>query len=366
LFRADYFDIGKRLLGTNSGVGYAYDGHGRRTEIQHADGSRRVQMYSSQGRLMYGLHLAPPGIVAEGRNLYFYIQDRLVAEYRPDAAQDWLQYVHTDTLGTPVVRSNLAAQEIADSRRWYEPYGFTQWYPASSGVGYTGHFFDRDTELVYMQQRYYDPITGRFLSVDPVVTNASNGSFFNRYEYARNNPYKFKDPDGRSPAHGFLIGAGLELTVQVLQFASDSRDGISLGDVMISGVAGAAGVGLAGKFGQLGGLLADAATSAISSAAKGHPVTALGVAADVGLGKLGSAAAKPVIKSGPDYKVGERQAGRLERIGNKEGARPAQRERAESARPNLEKGVEQQAAKAGVVASGAGSAVVNSTEEKPK
>ncbi len=48
-----------------------------------------------------------------------------------------------------------------------------------------------------MQQRYYDPIAGRFLSVDPVVTDAKTGSSFNRYVYGNNIPYKFKDPDGR-------------------------------------------------------------------------------------------------------------------------------------------------------------------------
>jgi hypothetical protein len=37
---------------------------------------------------------------------------------------------------------------------------------------------------------------GRFLSVDP-VTATSVGGNFNRYWYANDNPYKFKDPDGR-------------------------------------------------------------------------------------------------------------------------------------------------------------------------
>lgn len=48
-----------------------------------------------------------------------------------------------------------------------------------------------------MQQRYYDQSLGRFLSVDPVTANAANGSNFNRYWYANNNPYRFVDPDGR-------------------------------------------------------------------------------------------------------------------------------------------------------------------------
>jgi hypothetical protein len=37
----------------------------------------------------------------------------------------------------------------------------------------------------------------RFLSVDPVKTDEKNGTNFNRYWYANNNPYRFTDPDGR-------------------------------------------------------------------------------------------------------------------------------------------------------------------------
>lgn len=48
-----------------------------------------------------------------------------------------------------------------------------------------------------MQQRYYDPVAGRFLSIDPVTTDANTGSSFNRYAYATNNPFKYIDPDGR-------------------------------------------------------------------------------------------------------------------------------------------------------------------------
>lgn len=48
-----------------------------------------------------------------------------------------------------------------------------------------------------MQQRYYDPLIGRFLSVDPVAAYGSDTRYFNRYWYAAGNPYKFTDPDGR-------------------------------------------------------------------------------------------------------------------------------------------------------------------------
>jgi hypothetical protein len=48
-----------------------------------------------------------------------------------------------------------------------------------------------------MQQRYYDPVVGRFLSVDPVGVFTADGKNFNRYWYADNNPYRYIDPDGR-------------------------------------------------------------------------------------------------------------------------------------------------------------------------
>jgi RHS repeat-associated protein len=59
---------------------------------------------------------------------------------------------------------------------------------------------DPETGLTYMQQRYYDPMAGRFMSVDPVLTDGNTGASFNRYVYANNNPHKYTDPDGRNPA----------------------------------------------------------------------------------------------------------------------------------------------------------------------
>ena len=74
-----------------------------------------------------------------------------------------------------------------------------------------------------MQQRYYDPLAARFLSVDPVTTSAKDGSFFGRYHYANNNPFKFKDPDGREPdcdCSGGTTNAGLPtspvVTLQII------------------------------------------------------------------------------------------------------------------------------------------------------
>jgi len=112
-------------------------------------------------------------------------------------------YVHTDGLGSPVAKTDSNGTVISRTR--YEPYG----YVASGDqptIGFTGHVNDVDTGLTYMQQRYYDPVAGRFLSIDPVVTDANTGGSFNRYVYANNSPYKYVDPDGRQERAAEALG----------------------------------------------------------------------------------------------------------------------------------------------------------------
>jgi RHS repeat-associated protein len=83
------------------------------------------------------------------------------------------------------------------SRTRYEPYGATA-AGTEPTIGFTGHLNAANLGLVDMQQRFYDPVAGRFLSVDPVVTDANTGGSFNRYVYVNNNPFRYIDPDGRN------------------------------------------------------------------------------------------------------------------------------------------------------------------------
>ncbi|GAP67179.1 hypothetical protein MBSD_n2495 [Mizugakiibacter sediminis] len=104
-------------------------------------------------------------------------------------------YYHTDALGSPVAVTDASRNVI--ERTQYAPYGDTLNRPLHDGPGYTGHETDAATGLVYAQQRYYDPVLGRFLSADPVAASGSSGANFNRFRYANDNPYRYYDPDGR-------------------------------------------------------------------------------------------------------------------------------------------------------------------------
>jgi RHS repeat-associated protein len=186
-----YFDIGNRLRHAVGKGFYDYDGHGRRGWVVWSNGSTQLNAYTgtgAAGRLMFSNHST------KGGTRYVYLGDKLIAEHNN---QTGVSYSHTDALGSPVARTNGAGQ-IIGSRTRYEPYGATAAGDVPQGIGFTGHVNDPDTGLVYMQQRYYDSIAGRFLSVDPVVTDSSSGAHFGRYHYARNSPFTFVDPDGRA------------------------------------------------------------------------------------------------------------------------------------------------------------------------
>ena len=115
------------------------------------------------------------------------------------------KYQHTDALGSPVATTKKAVlatdPPVVLSRMSYTPYGAPTM--PMDGVGYTGHFVDAGTQLTYMQQRYYDPQMGRFLSGDPLPAFTPNALRLSRYGYANANPYRFTDMDGRDPGDPF-------------------------------------------------------------------------------------------------------------------------------------------------------------------
>jgi RHS repeat-associated protein len=182
--QAYVFDQGNRMTSAPGKATYGYDGLGHRISVIGTDGVNRVQVYSQGGQLMYA---GPTGSTG---TKYIYMHNHVLAEAGPGG----VQYDHTDGLGSPVARTDASAALLSRTR--YEPYGYTA-AGTVPGIGFTGHVNDADTSLVYMQQRYYDPVAGRFLSIDPVTTDANTGGSFNRYAYANNSPYKYIDPDGR-------------------------------------------------------------------------------------------------------------------------------------------------------------------------
>lgn len=62
---------------------------------------------------------------------------------------------------------------------------------------YRGYYYDTETKLYYLQTRYYDPETGRFLNMDSIdYADPENLNGLNLYAYCNNNPVMYVDPTG--------------------------------------------------------------------------------------------------------------------------------------------------------------------------
>lgn len=187
------FDTANRVTSIAGKESYLYDGYGRRVQITRtSDGKISYPIYSMSGQL----------IMEEDQRSgkttdYVSLNGSLVAKRTaPIGTTTWTTfYEHTDALHSAVTETDAQGNVFGMTR--YTPYGEPTSGNYLQGPGFTGHVTDAATGLSYMQQRYYDPVLGRFLSVDPIATNPDTGSSFNRYDYVNDNPYSFVDPDGR-------------------------------------------------------------------------------------------------------------------------------------------------------------------------
>ena len=199
------FDYGNRLRST-AGQSYRYDADGRHVRQDSAGTSLKYSYYAKDGRLLW--QRDEP---ASKRINNVYLAGSLLAEItRPIGnTTATISYFHTDALGSPIAKTNAAGAIIETSE--YEPYGRLLNRNNDDRAGYTGHVMDAASGLTYMQQRYYDPAIGAFLSVDPVTAYSNPVGAFNRYRYANNNPYMFTDPDGRRGKFQYLHVVGQRL-----------------------------------------------------------------------------------------------------------------------------------------------------------
>ena len=65
---------------------------------------------------------------------------------------------------------------------------------------YKSYYFDSDTEMYYLNSRFYHPSLRRFITMDDVnYLDKLNVSNLNLYNYSKNNPIMYYDPSGHFP-----------------------------------------------------------------------------------------------------------------------------------------------------------------------
>jgi len=174
---------------------YVYDASGQRVLRRSTSaGTTTMTVYA------FGLeeHLYSGSGVNQGNTYYYSLAGLLIGEFDGTNTNMYL----TDALGSVITTISAAPGSAAvQGNQVYGPYGTSRYQQGSMDTtkGFTGQYNDSLSGLDYYNARYYDPVVGRFLSVDKVE---GNGPGLDPYAYVGDNPETYNDPTGQCPNDG--------------------------------------------------------------------------------------------------------------------------------------------------------------------
>jgi RHS repeat-associated protein len=194
---------------------HTYDANGERVWSWDSAGAGRTDLFSgrdSSGRLLREFKKVAPATTTTAED-YIYLGNRLLATVKPN---EEVRHMDVDHLGTVRLVTSATGAQLRQHHLW--PYGeeFSS-QDDDEQMRFTGHERDlwattasteaeaAEDDLDYMHARYYRPLLGRFLSVDPVGGNARDPRSWNRYSYVLGNPLRLLDLDGQKEADAFSV-----------------------------------------------------------------------------------------------------------------------------------------------------------------
>ncbi len=215
---------------------YSYDTNGRMVSQNPRDGSNvmRTFKYDAEGNLtevqIYNGQAASSGVAktikyaynalgmrvsrddGTDKSYFFYDANKRLTAYRKNNMSSAYEFIHLDDMNRPIgmyyegklytftqdaFRNIIAVRDGATQVDYYayDTYGNLVYQEITIGsiLRYAAAEFDEDTGMYYMRHRWYDPMLGRFITPDPNLFKSG----YNLYTYAKGNPYRYFDPEGK-------------------------------------------------------------------------------------------------------------------------------------------------------------------------
>ena len=170
-----------------------------------------------------------PRVLDDGANQYAYGPDGLPLE-QVDAKGN-AQFFVTDQLGS--TRALLDDKGAVAATYSYDAYGRTTKHTgtATTAFQFASGWQDAESGFYYLINRYYDPATAQFVSVDPAVSLTAIA-----YNYALADPLALVDPLGL-----FSWGKALAVTALVIGAVGLGVVTAGVGDVALGSIVGVGG-----------------------------------------------------------------------------------------------------------------------------
>ena len=187
------WQYGRRLSSIShngDSISYTYDPDGIRT-------SKTVNGTTTKYHVMNGTLLGQ----TKGNDTIVFLYDEKGNKYGFDYNGTKYYYIF-NVQGDVIGILNQAGQKIVSYT--YDPWGKVLSVDGSEAstigqfnpIRYRGYYYDTETGFYYLQSRYYDPITRRFLNADGIVGANQDAICYNLFAYCSNNPIMLTDESG--------------------------------------------------------------------------------------------------------------------------------------------------------------------------
>ena len=252
------WEYGKRLKKYGEKT-YGYDGLGRRVSKDET-----TFVYDNEGRLI------------KQSNGIEYIYDKSgVSGFRYEKGE----YIYRKNAQGDITHILDYCENVV-AEYAYDAWGNCTIIKDTAGVAevnpfrYRSYYYDVETRLYYLQTRYYDPETGRFISQDDVSyldPNSING--LNLYAYCGNNPVMFTDPNGTTKWWEWLLfGIGVALVVAAAVVLTVASGGAATGLIGAIAVGAAKGALIGAAVGSVVGIAGGAIYAGVTGADMGESI----------------------------------------------------------------------------------------------